>query len=66
MNVHSPLLIYSCCHYPHKPLRSFRKFPVERVKLKLKKIGDCGERSLTLVTALSPVIGHDMASKIVC
>jgi fumarate hydratase class II len=32
--------------------------------LRLKRIGEFVERSLMLVTALSPVIGYDKASKI--
>jgi fumarate hydratase class II len=37
---------------------------VEGTKPNLKKINEYVERSLMLVTALSPVIGYDKASKI--
>jgi fumarate hydratase class II len=43
---------------------NFRKFLVEGTKPNLKKINEDVERSLMLVTALSPVIGYDKASKI--
>jgi fumarate hydratase, class II len=43
---------------------NFRKFLVEGIKPNLKKINEFVERSLMLVTALSPVIGYDKASKI--
>jgi fumarate hydratase class II len=44
----------------YKPL--FRKFLVEGTKPNLKQIGHFVERSLMLVTSLSPVIGYDKAS----
>jgi fumarate hydratase class II len=37
---------------------------VEGTQPNLKRIGEFVERSLMLVTALSPVIGYDKASKI--
>ena len=43
---------------------NFRKFLVEGTKPNLKKIHEYVEQSLMLVTALSPVIGYDKASKI--
>jgi aspartate ammonia-lyase len=43
---------------------NFRKFLVEGTKPNLKKIKEYVERSLMLVTALSPVIGYDKASHI--
>jgi fumarate hydratase class II len=43
---------------------NFRKFLVEGTKPNLKKIKEYVGRSLMLVTALSPVIGYDKASKI--
>jgi fumarate hydratase class II len=43
---------------------NFRKFLVEGTKPNLKKIKDYVDRSLMLVTALSPVIGYDKASQI--
>jgi fumarate hydratase, class II len=43
---------------------NFRKFLVEGTKPNLKKIKEDVDRSLMLVTALSPVIGYDKAAKI--
>jgi fumarate hydratase class II len=43
---------------------NFRRFLVEGTKPNLKKIKEYVDRSLMLVTALSPVIGYDKASKI--
>ena len=43
---------------------NFRKFLIEGTKPNLKKIKEYVDRSLMLVTALSPVIGYDKASKI--
>jgi fumarate hydratase, class II len=44
---------------------NFRKFLIEGTKPNLRKIKKDVDRSLMLVTALSPVIGYDKASKIV-
>jgi len=43
---------------------SFRRFLVEGTKPNEKRIKEHLDRSLMLVTALSPVIGYDKASKI--
>jgi fumarate hydratase, class II len=43
---------------------NFRKFLVEGTKPNLSRIQEYVERSLMLVTALSPVIGYDQAAKI--
>jgi fumarate hydratase, class II len=43
---------------------NFRKFLIEGTKPNLKKINEYVDHSLMLVTALSPVIGYDKASKI--
>jgi fumarate hydratase class II len=43
---------------------NFRRFLVEGTKPNLKKIKEYVDRSLMLVTALSPVIGYDKASRI--
>jgi fumarate hydratase class II len=43
---------------------NFRKFLIEGTKPNLKKLREYVDRSLMLVTALSPVIGYDTASKI--
>jgi len=67
MNVYKPLMIYNITHsitLLTDGSTNFRKFLVEGTKPNLKKINEYVERSLMLVTALSPVIGYDKASKI--
>jgi fumarate hydratase, class II len=67
MNVYKPLIIYNVTHsitIMADSCTNFRKFLVEGSKPNIKKINEYVERSLMLVTALSPVIGYDKASKI--
>ena len=67
MNVYKPLMIFNIIHsitILTDGCTNFRKFLVEGTKPNLKKIHEYVERSLMLVTALSPVIGYDKASKI--
>jgi fumarate hydratase class II len=67
MNVYKPLMIHNITHsitILTDGCTNFRKFLVEGTKPNLKKIHEYVERSLMLVTALSPVIGYDKASKI--
>ena len=67
MNVYKPLIIHNITHsitIMTDGCANFRKYLVEGTKPNLKKIGEYVERSLMLVTALSPVIGYDEASKI--
>ncbi len=67
MNVYKPLIIFNITHsiaITTDGCTNFRKFLVEGTKPNLKKIKEYVERSLMLVTALSPVIGYDKASKI--
>jgi fumarate hydratase, class II len=67
MNVYKPLIIYNVTHsitLMTDGCTNFRKFLIEGTKPNLKKIHEYVERSLMLVTALSPVIGYDKASKI--
>jgi fumarate hydratase, class II len=67
MNVYKPLMIFNITHsitIMTDSCTNFRKFLVEGTKPNLKKINEYVERSLMLVTALSPVIGYDKASKI--
>ena len=67
MNVYKPLMIFNITHsitLLADGCTNFRKFLVEGTRPNLKKINDYVERSLMLVTALSPVIGYDKASKI--
>jgi fumarate hydratase class II len=67
MNVYKPLLIFNVT----KSVRlmtdgcsNFRKFLVEGTEPNLKQIAHFVDRSLMLVTALSPVIGYDEASRV--
>ena len=67
MNVYKPLMIFNITHsitIMTDGCTNFRKFLVEGTKPNLKKIKEYVDRSLMLVTALSPVIGYDKASKI--
>src|SRR5467141_3809711 len=67
MNVYKPLMIFNTTHsiaIMTDGVTNFRKFLVEGTKPNLTKINEYVERSLMLVTALSPVIGYDKASKI--
>jgi fumarate hydratase class II len=67
MNVYKPLIIYNVTHsitLMTDSCTNFRRFLVEGTKPNLKKINRDVEESLMLVTALTPVIGYDKASKI--
>ena len=67
MNVYKPLMIYNVTHsitIMTDGCINFRKFLVEGTQPNLKKIAEYVERSLMLVTALSPVVGYDKASEI--
>jgi fumarate hydratase class II len=67
MNVYKPLIIFNVTHsitILTDSCTNFRRFLVEGTKPNLKKINQYVEESLMLVTALSPVIGYDKASKI--
>ena len=67
MNVYKPLIIFNVTHsitIMTDSCTNFRKFLVEGTEPNLKKIHQYVEESLMLVTALSPVIGYDKASKI--
>ena len=67
MNVYKPLIIFNITHsitILTDGCTNFRKFLVEGTKPNLKKIMEYVDRSLMLVTALSPVIGYDKSSKI--
>jgi fumarate hydratase class II len=66
MNVYKPLIIYNVA----KSIRimtdgcvNFRKYLVEGTQPNLAQIKNFVERSLMLVTALSPVVGYDKASQ---
>jgi fumarate hydratase, class II len=67
MNVYKPLIIFSITQsiaILADGCTNFRKFLVEGTKPNIKRIKEYVDRSLMLVTALSPVIGYDKASKI--
>jgi fumarate hydratase, class II len=67
MNVYKPLIIFNISHsitILADGCTNFRKFLIEGTKPNRKRIEEYVERSLMLVTALSPVIGYDKASKI--
>jgi len=67
MNVYKTVMIHNITHsitIMTDGCANFRKFLIEGTKPNLKKIHEYVERSLMLVTALSPVIGYDKAAKI--
>ena len=67
MNVYKPLIIFNVTRsitILSDGCTNFRKFLIEGAKPNLKKIREDVDRSLMLVTALSPVIGYDKASRI--
>jgi len=67
MNVYKPLIIHNLMHsitLLADSCSNFRRFLIEGTTPNLKKIGEYVDRSLMLVTALSPLIGYDQASKI--
>src|SRR5262249_11923313 len=67
MNVYKPLMIFNVTHsiaIMADGVTNFSRFLIEGTRPNLKKIHEYVERSLMLVTALSPVIGYDKASKI--
>ena len=65
MNVYKPLLIFAnmkSIRIMTDSCTNFRKFLVEGTTPNLKQINEYVERSLMLVTALSPVIGYQNAA----
>jgi malate dehydrogenase (oxaloacetate-decarboxylating)(NADP+) len=67
MNVYKPLIIFNITEsitLLSDGCTNFRKFLIEGAKPNLKKIQEYVNSSLMLVTALSPVIGYDKASRI--
>src|SRR5271163_4936458 len=67
MNVYKPLIIFNIAHsitILTDGCTNFRKFLIEGTEPNLEKIKEYVDRSLMLVTALSPVIGYDKASQI--
>jgi fumarate hydratase class II len=67
MNVYKPVMIFNIANsitIATDGCTNFRRFLVEGTRPNVKKITEYVERSLMLVTALSPVIGYDKASAI--
>jgi fumarate hydratase class II len=67
MNVYKPLIIFNITNsitLLADSCTNFRRYLVEGTRPNLKRIQEDVERSLMLVTALSPVIGYDKASKV--
>jgi len=67
MNVYKPLMIFNVMHsitILTDGCTNFGKFLVDGTTPNRKKIKEYVDRSLMLVTALSPIIGYDRASKI--
>jgi fumarate hydratase class II len=67
MNVYKPLIIHNVMHSIRimaDGCHNFRLFLVEGAEPNRKQINTFLERSLMLVTALSPIIGYDKASKV--
>ncbi|HEY7242290.1 MAG TPA: class II fumarate hydratase [Xanthobacteraceae bacterium] len=67
MNIYKPLMIFNLMQsitILTDGCTNFRKFLVEGTRPNLKKIKEYVDRSLMLVTALSPVIGYDKAARI--
>jgi fumarate hydratase, class II len=67
MNVYKPLIIFNVANsitLMTDGCTNFRRFLVEGTKPNLKKIKEYVDRSLMLVTALSPIIGYDKSSQI--
>jgi fumarate hydratase class II len=67
MNVYKPLIIRNIMHSIRimtDGCHNFSFFLVEGTKPNQKQINTFVERSLMLVTALSPIIGYDKASKV--
>jgi fumarate hydratase class II len=67
MNVYKPLMIANVMHSIRimtDAMHNFRRFLVDGVAPNRKQIDAYVQRSLMLVTALSPVIGYDKASQV--
>jgi fumarate hydratase class II len=67
LNAMRPIIINNFLHSARilaDGCQKFRTFSVEGTKLNQEKIGEYVDRSLMLVTALSPKIGYDKASAI--
>src|SRR5206468_13106590 len=67
MNVYKPLMIFNVAHsitILTDGCTNFRRYLIEGTEPNVRKIKEDVDRSLMLVTALTPSIGYDKASKI--
>jgi fumarate hydratase, class II len=67
LNVYKPVIIRNFLHSARilaDVCRTFREFCIEGLKPKRERIAELVDRSLMLVTALSPRIGYDKAAEI--
>lgn len=67
MNVYKPLMIHNIMQgitLLHDGSENFRRFLVEGTQANTEKLKQDLERSLVLVTALSPAIGYDRAAQV--
>ncbi len=67
LNVFKPVIIRNFLHSTRilaDACRTFREFCVERIQPNRERIAELVDRSLMLVTALSPKIGYDKAAEI--
>lgn len=67
MNAYKPLIIHNIMQsltLLHDGMENFRKFCIEGIQPDIVQIQKALDHSLVLVTALSPVIGYDKASKV--
>jgi fumarate hydratase class II len=67
LNVFKPLIIHNFLHSTvllAHACDAFRKYCVEGIAANREKLAEYVERSLMLVTALSPHIGYDKAAKV--
>jgi fumarate hydratase class II len=67
MNVYKPLILHNlmeAIRILSDGMNNFRRFLVDGTRPNQKQIASFVERSLMLVTALSPVIGYDKASQV--
>jgi fumarate hydratase, class II len=67
LNVFKPVMIRNFLHSTRiltDACRTFREFCVEGLQPNRERIGELVDRSLMLVTALSPMIGYDKAAEI--
>ena len=67
LNVMRPVIIYNFLHSARilgDASNTFRRYNVDGTELNRDRIAELLDRSLMLVTALSPVVGYDKAAQI--